>query len=365
MIIRVICIFAILIVAIAYISMSINKKINAYAEYSIEQNSQRVAEQISTMISFSSQSIVEVADSVGRVIEEDNIDAIYSEIDSILSNTPFRGIEYIQADGLNLTSSGEVFDASDREYYIEGMKGNTGIWINFNPKYSKEALINFYTPIYVEGEIKGVVTGYLGGEQDINPLLDSSFFGNEVRGILCDGNGTIIATNGKLKYGDVLESFNGNSKEIEQVRKEGKRIDHYQKDNGQGVSCTYAIKDSDWVVIQLVPNSSLKAITGQFFVELVIGIVIVVILSVFIVFQLVRENKKKLENEQKYIESIDKINQTLNKEKNAIGKIHETLNSGSWELRYNDNGSVSCSFSDGFRRLFGYYNEKDFPNEIF
>ena len=47
---------------------------------------------------------------------------------------------------MNITDAGEPFDASNREYYINGMAGKTDIWINYRPKYSKEPLLNFYMP---------------------------------------------------------------------------------------------------------------------------------------------------------------------------------------------------------------------------
>ena len=43
---------------------------------------------------------------------------------SMTEHTPFGGIEYIRADGMNVMNIGEPFDASDRVYYIEGIKGN-------------------------------------------------------------------------------------------------------------------------------------------------------------------------------------------------------------------------------------------------
>ena len=61
----------------------------------------------------------------------------------MIDNTPFGSIEYIREDGMNVMNIGEPFDASDRVYYIEGIKGNTGIWNNYHPKTSKET---FSTP---------------------------------------------------------------------------------------------------------------------------------------------------------------------------------------------------------------------------
>lgn len=56
---------------------------------------------------------------------------------------------------------GEPFDVSDRVYYTEGMKGNTGVWNNYHPKTSQETLMNFYTPLMHKDEVSGVITGYI------------------------------------------------------------------------------------------------------------------------------------------------------------------------------------------------------------
>jgi len=83
------------------------------------------------------------------------------------------GIEYIRPDGMNVMNIGEPFDASNRPYYIEEIKGNTGVWNNYHPKTSKETLMNFYTPILYQDKIAGVLTGYIAAKSQIAPLFET------------------------------------------------------------------------------------------------------------------------------------------------------------------------------------------------
>lgn len=49
----------------------------------------------------------------------------------------------------------------------------------------------------------------------------------------------------------------------------------------------------------------------------------------------------------------------------AMTTIHETLGSGNWSMEFNEKGEIeSCFWSDSFRRMVGYENENDFPNEL-
>lgn len=128
--------------------------------------------------------------------------------------TPFDFIEYIHWDGINSmnsTEGAEPFDASGRVYYQNGIKGISGIWPNFSPKVAGEVLLNFYTPLYYEGKITGVLTGVIGGTTNIEPILNSAFFGQNITGLLCDDEFNVIASNAEgiapgfnlLKHTDV------------------------------------------------------------------------------------------------------------------------------------------------------------------
>ena len=42
-------------------------------------------------------------------------------------NTTFDAIQFTNADGTNLASSGETNNSSDRDYFVRGMRGESGL----------------------------------------------------------------------------------------------------------------------------------------------------------------------------------------------------------------------------------------------
>lgn len=367
-----IIVLAIAISILSFLANSTKSRVRQYAEYSVSQNSQRIADEIGTMVEYAICSIQEVSDVIEKYIENDNSVDPNKLIAIVLNNTPFSSIEYITADGMNMTDAGEMFDASDREYYIQGMAGKTGIWINYTPKYSDEALLNFYTPLYCNGEIIGVLTGLIKGEENINPIIKSSFFENDIRGILCDENGVVITSTGRLKYGDVLSGLQNNlgttENERENYRKrilEDEKINYFLDQDGQALSSICEVKETGWFVLQIVPGKSLSAVIGQFSNESTLALIGIITLFLIIIVQIIISNKKRIEFEQNYSQAIEEINDSLEKEKRVIEKLHETLGSGAFEIQFDEMSMVSsCKLSDELKRLLGYRNKDDLFNTI-
>lgn len=347
--------------------------VRSYAEFSLSQNTRRISGEIDSITEYAICSIREVSDMISKHFMKDDLESPKDIIDLVIENTPFRSIEYIDVNGINMTDAGEKFDASDREYFQEGIKGNTGIWINYEPKYSDEALINFYTPIYVDDKIAGVITGYLCGDQDIRPMLESTFFGNEIRGILCDENGVVITTTFGYPYGTMLEDLastvgkNVTDREeyISNLQQVTERLSYYRDKYGEALASVCEVEDTHWYVIQIVPGKSLSMVVGAFSRKAYIAMGGVTILFVLIMFTLFIQNRRKLKIEKQYTEEIQIAKNVLEDERLAMEKIHETISSGSFKLVFDESGVIkNCIWSEEFRRLLGFRKEEDFPNTI-
>lgn len=74
------------------------------------------------------------------------------------------------------------------------LRGNTGVWNNYRPKLSHDALINFYTPIMYKGEICGVITGYIEAKRQIAHLFETTLYGKNIYGLLLDENNMVICS---------------------------------------------------------------------------------------------------------------------------------------------------------------------------
>ncbi len=207
---------------------------------------------------------------------------------------PFDLVEYIRWDGLNMmnsTAGEKPFDASQRPYYTEGIKGNSGIWPNFTPKVAKEVLLNFYTPLYYNGEISGVITGAIGETSSLKPKLISSFFGRQVQSFVCDENYIVISSACEgIKPGlDVKkwDSVKILSDFMEHSRNSDEEPFTYKIDGKLGLCCTSAIKSNGWHVVVIVYPSVLKAaekeVSGNLFT---ISVVIMIILFLYLMASL-------------------------------------------------------------------------------
>lgn len=300
---------AVMIIAAVYgYARSTREHLKEQAYYAVQQNVGEIANEIEASIGYATSGIRLTSQSATQSMDSEVIEDVNAILDPLLESTPFNFIEYILADGWNTMNDGGVpFDASDREYYKQGIRGKTGIWINFTPKKSKEVLLNFYTPLYYEGKIVGVFTGTLGGDTNMKPLLTFTFFGEEVRGFLCDSNGYIIAsTVDGLATNTAIRTYLTETMGVsdaaygvfaEHMSREDETAFAFRENAGNAVACISCVKDLGWYVVQIVPAKSLANIMNTTTVQsvLVIGFIILLFVCYFLYAD--REQKKRNKQE--------------------------------------------------------------------
>ena len=63
--------------------------------------------------------------------------------------------------------------------------------------------------------------------------------------------------------------------------------------------------------------------------------------------------------------SDEKITSIMEEQAATIRLLTDLTEAGSWVINYAPDGSVSSvQWGDGFRRLMGYTDQRDFPNEL-
>ena len=260
--------------------------------------------------------------------------------------TPFDFIEYIHWDGINSmnsTEGAEPFDASGRVYYQNGIKGISGIWPNFSPKVAGEVLLNFYTPLYYEGKITGVLTGVIGGTTNIEPILNSAFFGQNITGLLCDDEFNVIASNAEgiapgfnlLKHTDVqiISDMIGHAEFNDSVP-----FKYFVK-RKEGICCVAPVKNTGWHVIMFVyPRILAKSMTNITFFIYVLAVTIAVILLFFLLFHLRMSRQASQEIEESQMNVI-----------NALGLVYQNV----YSVNISTGGLVIYRMSDKIRSKYG------------
>jgi len=116
-----------------------------------------------------------------------------TELLQLLENsTNFDWIRFIGMDGTDYTSDGEQTNCADREYYIKGIAGESGITEVAKSRITGDKLIGFYSPVYFGEEICGVMLGFVK-EESLSAILAYKIMGYVADTYFINDDGTILA----------------------------------------------------------------------------------------------------------------------------------------------------------------------------
>ena len=223
------------------------------------------------------------------------------------AHSAFDYVRYVDSEGRNIASDGRSNDARDRDYYLEGMAGHSGISVTPQSRITSETLVNFYTPLRRDGRIIGVLRGVYLAEERMKELLQSSFFGVDATAFLCMPDGTVIAGNQGVE-GDfpVPENFRDyltsqdlidgeNARQILTALETGQSVPFsYRTESGTGNGHVTKLSSTDWFLVQTVPGK----VTGQMYREAIApGIflegALILMFMCYILFLLVASHREK------------------------------------------------------------------------
>lgn len=376
-------IVAILILIILGTTGYLQKKtVISNAEAAADQMSEHLADDIGRMINYASSSIKSVSSSLTQTMTSDTLSNPAESILPLVENTPFAAIEYIRADGMNVMNIGEPFDASDRVYYIEGIKGNSGIWNNYHPKTSKDNLMNFYTPLMYEGKVSGVITGYIQAASQIVPMLETDFYGKEVYSLLLDENNMVIATTIESEYVKdltlemYLDRFEATeeqkSKMHSLLEKEVEGAVAYKDPKGEGRIAVTTIPNTGWRVAVIVPPHSFAAIVNDMTVKSIFALVLICVLLVSFAAYILLSNIKRRKEIAAENEKLEEENRIFNEEnRRAFAEISEirdiitSANMGTWRIELTNDDEPRMYVDDKMRELLGISQKGQTPEEIY
>lgn len=297
---------------IFYIQSSLNQ-IREYGEYIVKEQSQAIVGQISSIMHEATGSIELVANKISVEMTGPELENPREKLDEIIDETPFMFIEYINAKGINYLENGEKFNASDRVYYKEGIQGKRGVWINYTPKLSKEPLLNFYTPLYYENKIVGVLTGTLGAKTNIGPLLQLDYRDEEIIGILCDENNKVIAASfdfeGEIYPEDVFEKYNlsapGQTEFLDRIKNKNNTIFEFEGRKGNAIGCIDYVMNKNWSTIVVIPSYSLSDISKNLVYSSIFTVFgILFLFSMYVIYIIMSIRKEASMGEERYYQMI-------------------------------------------------------------
>ena len=121
-------------------------------------------------------------------------------LEEMEENSQFDALMFTDTDGNDFASDGRTAHVGDRDFYLNGMRGDNGISIIFDSYFFDETMANFYAPVRYKGEIIGVLRGAFLAEEYLKSMLTTTYFGEKAGVYLCTPDGRVIASSDDTGY---------------------------------------------------------------------------------------------------------------------------------------------------------------------
>ena len=228
-----------------------------YLEGSTEQTARRINDLLSTSLGII-ESAATVYENNSNVTDQDP-----AEIAAGIDMASFDYTFFTTVEGEAYRNDGLIENVVDREYFILGMRGESGICAYASAAFGEENIMVFFSPVFHNGNVVGVMSGVYR-EDTLSTYMNTEFFGEETSTFLCSSDGTIVARSIETDtdFENVfmlLESSRDTSISIQELREDfeaGIPASFVYNSNAGGGS-TYATKlaDFDWMLMRSFPET--------------------------------------------------------------------------------------------------------------
>ncbi len=251
-----------------------DRRVMEQNESFIKAATEQKAERLDELIDMSLSSVNQMAYLYGELMTSPTVDT--EVLQDMVNRSSFDYVEFISADGTDLAADGRTADLSDREYFLDGMAGNSGKCVVYNSRITNETLLIFYAPFYREGEIIGVLSCILRGET-VHDILSSDYFGTRAYSYLLDRSGRIIFSVGDNSSGaeNLLEALEKNNRltaqDLQNLREalddtntvDNASFNYAGRSGGTGSAYAMALADGEWMLVQYFPSSLNRRMISQ------------------------------------------------------------------------------------------------------
>jgi len=191
-----------------------------------------------------------------------------TQLRELAGDSVFDFIEFADPDGMDHNITGGVSDARDREYYLEGIKGNAGLEVIFDSRATHETLLMFYSPVFYEQEPVGVLIGVFQAANRLSRLLQASYFGEQAELYLCTPEGRIVAgslsldTREERRISDLAEDDAALAARMEEAVRNGTCLT-FSLGRGRGNGCMVKLPENGWFLVQVFPQAATDAMVRE------------------------------------------------------------------------------------------------------
>ncbi len=255
------CIIVMLFIILAFFVFSKENErriIEQNMEY-IQDSTIQIAERIDQVFLDGYDSIRILSAFLSQSLDEPEVDV--DLVREIAQNSVFDFIEFADKDGMNHNITGGMSDARDRRYYLNGMKGNTGLELIFNSRATHETLLMFYSPVIFDGEAVGVLIGAFQADNKLAKLLTATYFGEQANLYLCTQEGKIVAsnlpldTNADLNITDLARDDKALIDSMRQSMQSSNNL-HFTLESQKSGGFLTKLQETGWFLIQIFPEAA-------------------------------------------------------------------------------------------------------------
>ena len=222
----------------------------------------------------------------------------------------FDTIVFTDLEGINHSSDGRTSSAAGRDYYVKGVRGESGISVIFDSDLYDETMFCFYAPLRYKGDIIGVLRGAYLAEEYLKNMLGTTYFGESAVVYLCMPDGMIIASSDENIYKqnflleELLVSGTIDKNAAEKVRGvfehggEGSFL--CTSDSGTDNICVKNLPSNQYVLVQTFPkNVTQSMIRAENLVGFRLEVMLIGMFVIYITALIIRagRDKKMLEHE--------------------------------------------------------------------
>ena len=287
----------ILIGFFVYLHTTRNMTVERNANY-IADAATQTAKRIDDLLVGAENSISAIAHMYERSLDPSRAEV--ETLDELTESTVFDYIGFVNAEGIYTDNLGRQADVSDRHYVQDGLRGNSGMDMIFNGRVSGEDLVIFYAPLWLDGEVAGVLTGRYR-QQQMRDIITSYYFGEPANTYLCLSDGTVIASSVEEKPENILDTLNRNDgadqKAVDILTNAlmtgGSSSFTYTNSRGSSVAYVTKLPHSDWMLLQVFPMQVTNEMLSESSSAATCLLLWLVILSALYILLLLLESHKE------------------------------------------------------------------------
>lgn len=298
------CAAIVIVIAALLIFMNVNtERITSqnadYLEGTTEQTSRRVNDLLNNGLA-----TVETAAKVyGQTLTSPSVDADTAV--QMIDSTQFNYTFLITADGVAHNIDGRTEEVKDKEYYVKGMQGQSGICAVENAAFNEHRIIAFYAPIFYQG-MPVAVFACVYNEETMAQYMSTSFFGVQTATYLCDRDGNVLAkssVNDEIDYSVLGSKLSDSLKDItpeelaQSLALSSSFNFSYNASSGEGSVYVAQLTSSDWMILRIFPESvtaKMVSSANAAGVILVAGVVVACLLFIIVLVFQSRKQKDRL-----------------------------------------------------------------------